>query len=107
MPPVTGPTLSVVHANYNHGKYISRAIEAIVSQSRPPDEYIILDDGSTDNSVEIIERYAARYPYIQVVKNERNLGLMANTPRLLGMAKSDYLYTAASDDHILPGFFEK
>lgn len=106
-PPVTRPTLSVVHANYNHGKYIAQAVEAIVTQSRPPDEYIILDDGSTDNSVEIIDSFAARHAYIRVVKNERNLGLMANTPRLLGMAQGDYLYTAASDDHILPGFFEK
>ncbi len=100
-------SLSVVMPNYNHGKYISRAIEAVLSQSRPPDEYIILDDGSDDDSAEIIESYARRYPYIYFVRNDRNMGAMAAIERVFSMATGDYVYVAAADDYVLPGFFEK
>ena len=101
------PTLSVTMANYNHGYCISRAIEAVVSQSRPPDEYIIVDDGSTDNSVSIIESYAHRYPYIRFVKNEYNMGGLTATKLLVSMVTGDYIYSGAADDYIFPGFYEK
>ncbi|MBM3777382.1 MAG: glycosyltransferase family 2 protein [Acidimicrobiia bacterium] len=52
------PSLSALMLNYNHGRYLGRAIEAIVAQSRPADEFLILDDASTDDSVEVIERHA-------------------------------------------------
>ena len=54
------PTLSVGMPNYNHGHLIGRALDAIVAQSRPPDELIIVDDASTDRSLEVIESYAKR-----------------------------------------------
>jgi glycosyltransferase involved in cell wall biosynthesis len=101
------PTLSVITPNYNHGKYIGQAIEAVVTQSRPPDEYIVLDDASTDNSVDIINSYACRYPFIRFVRNGRNCGVLANAVRLLEMASGNYVYCGAADDFIMPGFLEK
>ena len=101
------PTLSVMMANYNHGGLVARAIESVVSQSRLPDEYIILDDGSTDNSVQIIESYARRFPFIRLARNERNTGSLAAAQRAARMATGDYLYSGAADDYILPGFFER
>jgi glycosyltransferase involved in cell wall biosynthesis len=100
------PTLSVVLANYNHGRYLKRCIEATVNQSRPPDEYIILDDGSTDDSVAIIERYARQYNFIKVLRHERNQGLMVAASRVMQEARGDYIYQEAADDCVLPGFFE-
>ncbi len=99
-------SLSVILANYNHAQYVAQTIEAIVSQSRPPDEFIIIDDASTDNSFEIISSYASRYPYIRLERNERNLGALTTAGRLTNMATGEYLYGAASDDYVLPGFFE-
>jgi len=93
--------------NYNHGKYIAQAIEAVVSQSRPPEEYIIIDDGSTDHSCAIIESYARQYSYITLLRNERNLGLLPAMDRLVELATGDYIYFGAADDNVLPGFFEK
>jgi cupin fold WbuC family metalloprotein len=52
--PRSGPTLTAIICNYNHGHFVSRAIEAMLNQSRPVDEFIIVDDGSTDDSVSII-----------------------------------------------------
>ena len=58
----TPPTLSAVIANYNHGHFLARAIEAMVTQSRPPDELLVLDDGSEDDSVAVISACAELSP---------------------------------------------
>ncbi|WP_420263669.1 glycosyltransferase family 2 protein [Candidatus Magnetominusculus dajiuhuensis] len=100
-------TLSVLMPNYNCARYIAEAIESILNQSRPPDEFIICDDASTDNSVEIIEAYAQRHPVIKFIRNETNLGPLDTFNRMLDITTGDYLYAAPSDNYILPGFFEK
>ena len=103
---MTHATLSVTTCNYNHGHLIGRAIEAVVSQSRLPDEYLILDDASTDNSLEIIEHYAAQYPFIRVLRNKQNLGVIESFQRLMDKVRGDYVFSGAADDYVLPGFFE-
>ncbi len=100
------PTLTAIICNYNHSRYLSRAIEAMVTQSRPADEFIIVDDGSTDDSLSVIQSWADRYPSIRVIKNERNLGFHASFQRAISEATSDFIYSGAADDRILPGFFE-
>lgn len=100
-------TLSVILTNYNHSNEIARAIENIASQSRQPDEFIIQDDGSTDNSIEIITYYEKKYPFIKFYKNEKNLGPIAAMRKVAGCASKDYIYGAGADDWVLPGFFEK
>lgn len=101
------PRLSVTLCNYNHGRYVGRAIDALVSQSRPPDQIVIVDDGSTDNSVEVIRGYAKRYPSICVDALPVNTRLRGAAQRCMELAQGDYLYFAAADDYVLPGFFEK
>jgi len=99
-------SLSVFLSNYNHAKYVAQAIEAIVTQSRPPDEFIIIDDASTDNSVEIIQEFAHRYHFIDFARNHRNMGALATAQKLLSKATGEYIYGAGADDYVLPGFFE-
>lgn len=101
------PTLSVIMANYNHARFLPEALEAIVTQSYRPKEIIIMDDGSTDNSVEIIEKFAYQESNIHFLRNERNMGGMYCVERLMELASGDYLYSAAADDRVLPGFFLK
>ncbi|MBF0553130.1 MAG: glycosyltransferase [Nitrospirae bacterium] len=100
-------TLSVLMPNYNCARYISEAIESILNQSCPPDEFIICDDASTDNSVEIIQTYAQRHPVIKFIRNETNIGAFDTFNNMINIAASDYVYGAPSDNYILPGFFEK
>jgi len=102
----TAPTLTTIICNYNHGKYISRAIEAMLAQSRPADEFIIVDDGSTDDSLSVIQSWVQRHPQIRLLVNERNLGFHASFQRAITAATSDFVYSGAADDRILPGFFE-
>ncbi len=99
------PTLSVVLPNYNHGRLIARALEELLAQSPPPDEIIVIDDASTDDSIAVIERFAARSPSIRCLANEVNRGVIATLARGLAAAQGQFVYFAAADDWVMPGFF--
>src|SRR5258708_21326797 len=99
------PTLSVVLPNYNHAKFIGRALAALLGQERAADEIIVIDDGSTDDSVAVIERIAAAAPAIRLLRNPSNVGVIPALQRGLEAARGKYVYFAAADDWVLPGFF--
>ena len=100
-----GPTLSVVLPNYNHARYLPRALDALLSQELPADEIIVVDDCSTDASQEIVSRYETRYPSIRLVANEKNAGVIPTLSRGLSEARGVYIYFGAADDFVMPGFF--
>jgi glycosyltransferase involved in cell wall biosynthesis len=100
-------TLSVTMANYNHSAHLEIALKAICTQSLPPDEVLVVDDASTDNSVEIIQNIAAQFPFVHLIRNSVNQGPSASQNKALNMVTGEYLYIASADDLILPGFFEK
>ena len=106
------PALSVIVPNYNHGKYLPACLESILQQSRQPDEIIIVDDASTDDSVEIIQSYVRKHPQIRLVRNERNKGVLSTLNRGLGLeeptlTEAQYVHFPAADDVMLPGLLEK
>lgn len=101
------PTLTVIMPNFNHGQYLPAALNGLVESTWRPDEIIVIDDGSTDNSWEIIQGFAARHPCIRAYRNERNMGAHFTADRALGFAQGDYVLGAAADDCVLPGFVEK
>src|SRR5271170_6159645 len=101
----TPATLSVVLPNYNHGKLIGRALRALLAQERAPDEIIVIDDGSTDDSLGVIRQFAAAAPAIKILVNPTNIGVIPTLERGLQAARGRYVYFAASDDWVLPGFF--
>jgi glycosyltransferase involved in cell wall biosynthesis len=68
-------TLSVIMVNYNHGKFIGEALDAILSQSYRPMEIIVIDDASTDNSLEIIQQFVRRDLIIRLIRREKNMGV--------------------------------
>lgn len=101
------PSLSVLIPNHNHGCFLEECLESLLSQSRAPDEIIVVDDASTDNSVQIAVRHAHRHSCIRVLRNERRLGVMGTLNRALREARCDYVYGGAADDKVLPGAFER
>jgi glycosyltransferase involved in cell wall biosynthesis len=101
------PTLSVVFPNFNDARFLPFQLNSMLAQSYRPKEIVIIDDASTDNSVEVIEEFIAREPRIRLIRNERNKGVEHNINRLIQEASGDYLYLSAADDAVLPGFFEK
>ncbi len=100
------PTLSVIMPNYNHAELLGRSIESILRQSRPPDEFLIVDDASTDGSWDLLNDYAGRVPYIRLFRNPTNQGVLSTVNRLLTLARGDYVHWTASDDERHPAFFE-
>jgi len=101
------PSLSVILPNYNHGHMLGEMLEGIVSQSILPQEVILVDDGSTDNSIEVIESYIQRAPFIKLYKNEINKGVLFSVNFAIQQASSDYLVFLSADDKIYSKFFEK
>jgi glycosyltransferase involved in cell wall biosynthesis len=99
-------TLSVVLPNYNHARLIGRALRALTEQERAPDEIIVIDDASTDDSVRVIEGFAATAPTVKLLRNAHNHGVIPTLERGLRAARAKYVYFAAADDFVLPGFFE-
>ncbi len=100
-------TLTVAIPNYNMKKYIPVCLEAVLAQSDQIEEIIIIDDGSTDGSVEILRQYSERYSKINLILNVSNQGVLANLNRLLSLARGDYIFFHAIDDMILPEFIKK
>ena len=101
------PTLSIIIPNYNHGKHLPVAVNAIVKQSAQPLEVVIIDDGSTDDSVEIIQELARLHPVIKFHRNDKNQGVCLTVNRGIDLARGEYVFLSGADDEILPGFLEK
>jgi GT2 family glycosyltransferase len=80
---------------YNAARFIEKAIRALLDQTRPPDELLVIDDGSSDNSAEI----AGRFP-VRVIRHEKNKGLAA--ARNTAFANATYSLVGAIDADVLP-----
>lgn len=99
--------LSVILPNFNHARFLPRALGAILTQSVSAREVIVVDDASTDDSMSVLEGYAKEYPNLRVVRHERNRGVTTTLNTGLALATGRYAYLGAADDYVLPGFFEK
>lgn len=104
---VAQPTLSVVLPNYNHARYLPRALDALLAQKVPNTEIIVVDDFSLDDSRELIALYAAKNPSIRLIANHENLGVIATLSIGLRAAKGRFIYFGAADDFVTPGFFDR
>jgi glycosyltransferase involved in cell wall biosynthesis len=100
------PTVSVALAVYNSEPYLAEAIESILNQTFQDFELLIIDDGSTDNSVAIVKRYADRDSRIRWV-TQPNAGIPKTRNRLLAMATGEFIAVMDADDVALPDRFER
>jgi glycosyltransferase involved in cell wall biosynthesis len=105
--PEAGPetVLSVIMPNYNHAEYLSTALTAILAQKVLPDEIIIIDDGSTDNSRALIENWMSREARVRGIFNASNQGAIARINQGLQTARGKYVCLMAADDVAYPNFF--
>jgi len=101
------PTVSILIPNFNHAQYLPQSLSGVCEQTRPADEILIIDDGSTDSSVEVIKEFAERYPNLRLIENDRNRGMQYTINRLLQEATSDYIVCAAADDELYSRFLER
>lgn len=99
------PRLSVVIPNFNHGALVGDALRAIARQTTAADEIIVVDDGSTDNSAEVLERLSKEIPRLRVLRLEENRGAIFALNHGLKNARGDYINFGAADDLVQPGLF--
>jgi len=100
--------VSVIIPNYNYAHYLKERIDSVLSQTYPVNEIIILDDVSTDDSLNIIKSYEERYPLrIRAVFNEKNSGnVFSQWERGLHEATGKYIWIAEADDSCDPEFLQ-
>lgn len=101
------PKISILMSNYNHGHYLKESLGSLTKQTVFPFECIIIDDCSTDNSVEIIKKYQKDYNFIKLIQNSQNKGVIHNVAIGLNLSKGDYLMMFAADDTWSKDLIEK
>lgn len=103
---VLKPRVSVVVPSYNHAPFVKNCLKSIFRQTLFPDELLIIDDGSTDNSPAIIERILKECPFPSELIIRPNRGLCATLNEAFSKTHGDYFAYLGSDDLWLPGFLE-
>ena len=92
---------------YNGERYLRPAVESILNQSYPDFEFIVIDDGSADNSRNILAEYAVQDSRLRIIPNETNLGLTRSLNKAIGLAHGRYLGRQDADDISLPQRLER
>ena len=89
--------VTVLIASYNHAPFLSYQLDSLIAQTTPPKRIIVLDDGSTDDTQGILERYKENNS-IQVICHEKNLGVHAALCRLMSEVDTEFFAFASADD---------
>jgi glycosyltransferase involved in cell wall biosynthesis len=98
-------SISVVIPNFNHGALLPRAVGAILRQNPAPEEIIIIDDGSTDDSPDVIRSLQISLSCIHAIRHKENKGVVTAMNEGFRLARGDLVYFAAADDFCLPLLF--
>lgn len=101
------PTIAVVIPNYNDSRYIPKCLRSVLEQASPPDQVIVIDDASTDNSVALIRAVIAPHGCAQLIVNPANLGVNGAVAAGLKQVTTDYVLFLSANDFVLPGIFAK
>ena len=96
------PTISIIIPCYNSGSFLSNTIDSLLSQDIADCEIVLVDDGSEDDTLQIMKAYEAEYTNIVVISQE-NKGVSAARNKGILTARGDYLYFLDSDDYLTEG----
>ncbi len=91
-------SISIVMCTYNGAKYLREQLDSILAQTRPADEIIIQDDGSTDGTLDILHEYASLHPAIRIFRNEQQHGINGNFFSAIARTTGDYIAISDQDD---------
>lgn len=94
----TNIKISAILPNYNSVKFLPKSIETLINQTEPFTEIIIVDDGSTDHSVEVVNAFMQKHDNIRLIRHESNQGVNAALNTGIQHAIGDYVILCAADD---------
>lgn len=93
------PTISVAMCTYNGSRYLTAQLSSLLRQLRPPDEVVICDDGSTDNTAALLLEFSQTAPFpVKLFRNERNLGYSRNFAQAISCCTGDIVALSDQDD---------
>lgn len=95
--------VSIALATYNGEQYLEEQLDSFLRQTRLPDELVICDDGSTDNTASIVEAFSKRAPFsVRFEKNPENIGYSRNFEKCISLCTGDIIFLSDQDDVWLP-----
>src|ERR1700760_4242642 len=102
------PHISVAMCTYNGERYLREQLESIAEQSLLPIELVVCDDGSTDDSILILEEFRARAPFsVRIIRNEVKLGSTRNFDQAMTSTSGEFIALCDQDDRWKPRKLEK
>jgi glycosyltransferase involved in cell wall biosynthesis len=97
------PTISVALCSYNGGRFVAQQLASLTKQTRAPDELIICDDGSTDETLQIIHDFIPSAPFpVELHRHGKNLGSTGNFEKAIRACHGDFIALCDQDDYWLP-----
>lgn len=100
--------ISIAMATYNGGKYLQEQLDSFLAQTRLPDELIITDDCSADNTLEIIQAFKNESPFsVILIENQSRLGFVQNFSKAISLCSGDLIFMSDQDDVWLPSKIER
>lgn len=99
--------LSIIIPCYNYARYLTAAVDSVLKQDYPDYELILIDDGSSDESWQIMQAYASKDPHVRIHKNETNLGIFKSNDLGSKLAQGKYLHFFSADDLYHPKCLSK
>jgi glycosyltransferase involved in cell wall biosynthesis len=100
------PLVSILISNYNYGRYIGESIQSALDQTYPNIELIVCDDGSTDNSVSVVEQYLRKDPRVRLIR-KGNGGQASGFNAAFAASRGEIIALLDSDDRFLPRKVER
>jgi glycosyltransferase involved in cell wall biosynthesis len=101
------PLASVICLSYNHDRFVQEAIRSVLNQTYPAIQLVVVDDGSTDQSVQNINNLVADRPEITFISNKSNGGYTKALNQALNYVKGEFIVDLAADDVLLPNRIEE
>jgi glycosyltransferase involved in cell wall biosynthesis len=104
---MNNPRVTVICVCYNHARFVEQALDSVMRQTYPNIELIVIDDGSTDGSGQVINQWAMRHPEVTFLLNASNIGYCKTFNKAWRLAKGKFIIDLAADDVLLPDRVEK
>lgn len=92
-------TVSVAMCTYNGRRFLNQQLQSLLDQTVQPDELVVCDDVSSDDSVAVLESFAARAPFaVRIIRNPQNLGYIRNFEQAIAHCTGDLVFLCDQDD---------